>query len=282
MDVTKPYEVIGLGARRAPPGPLFSRFLRIMHVFAQALRKLNIALIIALVVALFSHHYRTIIALSRLTSGSPVGDPEGPSLPFPSLSFLSLLFFFLPVPSPPFPSLPFPALPFPSLPSRAVRSVCLGLVAPEVSLPRAPPKLWTPESEVCVLVWSPRKSPSQGPPQNCGHLPSLLLGNKMSTYQRLAVFPSKPRNCGRNRCGHPPGWCPHPWFGTGRPSEMACDVQVCSEPASGLKLGQPKPKLSGTVPTNRRTSIPNDSGPMSVCFDDDPKFSNCEIPVSTK
>ena len=233
MDLTKPYEFIGLGARRAPPGPLFSRFLRIMHVFAQALRKLNIALIIALVVALFSHHYRTIIALSRLTSGSPVGDPDGPSLPFPSL--------------------PCPSLPF---------------------LPE--------QSEVCVLVWSPRKSPSQGPPQNCGHLPSLLLGNKMSTYQRLAVFPSKPRNCGRNRCGHPPGWCPHPWFGTGRPSEMACDVQVCYEPASGLKLGQPKPKLSGTVPTNRRTSIPNDSGPMSVCFDDDPKCSNCEIPVSTK
>ncbi len=35
--------------------------------------------------------------------------------------------------------------------------------------------------------------------------------------------------------------------------------------------------VSGTVPTNRRTTIPNDSGPISWCFDDDPKLFNCEI-----
>ena len=38
----------------------------------------------------------------------------------------------------------------------------------------------------------------------------------------------------------------------------------------GLELGQTKPKIPGTVPTNRHTTIPNDSDPISVCFDDDP------------
>ncbi len=45
----------------------------------------------------------------------------------------------------------------------------------------------------------------------------------------------------------------------------------------GLKLGQTQPPKSGTVPTNRHTTIPNDSGPISVCFDDDPKLVNCEV-----
>ncbi len=49
------------------------------------------------------------------------------------------------------------------------------------------------------------------------------------------------------------------------------------EPESGLKLGQTKPEISGTVPTNRCTTIPNDYGPISACFDDDPKQRNCEI-----
>ncbi len=48
------------------------------------------------------------------------------------------------------------------------------------------------------------------------------------------------------------------------------------EPDLGLKLGQTKPKISGTVPTKRHTTIPNDSGPMSACFDEDPKQINCE------
>jgi hypothetical protein len=42
----------------------------------------------------------------------------------------------------------------------------------------------------------------------------------------------------------------------------------------GLKLGQTKPKTSGTVLTNSYTTIPNDSGPISASFDDDP---NCSI-----
>ncbi len=46
------------------------------------------------------------------------------------------------------------------------------------------------------------------------------------------------------------------------------------KPHLGLKLGQAKPKISGTVPTNRHTTIP---GPISACFDDDPKLLNCEI-----
>ncbi len=49
------------------------------------------------------------------------------------------------------------------------------------------------------------------------------------------------------------------------------------EPDLGIKLGQPKPKIPGTVPTNRHTTIPNDSGPMLACFDDHSKLLNCEI-----
>jgi hypothetical protein len=36
------------------------------------------------------------------------------------------------------------------------------------------------------------------------------------------------------------------------------------EPELHLKLGQTKPKISGTVPTNRHTTFPNDSGPISA------------------
>ncbi len=45
----------------------------------------------------------------------------------------------------------------------------------------------------------------------------------------------------------------------------------------GLKRSQTKPKTPGTVPTDRHTTIPNDSGPISACFDDDPKLLHCEI-----
>ena len=36
------------------------------------------------------------------------------------------------------------------------------------------------------------------------------------------------------------------------------------EPELGLKLGQTKPKMSGMVPADRHTTIPNDSGPIST------------------
>jgi hypothetical protein len=36
------------------------------------------------------------------------------------------------------------------------------------------------------------------------------------------------------------------------------------------------------VPTDRRTTIPNDSVPISACFDDDPSFLNCEIAQPNK
>ncbi len=42
-------------------------------------------------------------------------------------------------------------------------------------------------------------------------------------------------------------------------------------------MGHTKPKTPGTVPTKRRTTIPNDSGPIPVCFDDDPKLVNSGI-----
>ncbi len=48
-------------------------------------------------------------------------------------------------------------------------------------------------------------------------------------------------------------------------------------PDLGLKLGKTNPQISGTVPTNRHTTIPNDPGPISACFDDDPTLLNCEI-----
>ena len=44
------------------------------------------------------------------------------------------------------------------------------------------------------------------------------------------------------------------------------------EPDLGLKLGHTKPKISGTVPANRHTTIPSDSGLISACFDNDQKL----------
>ncbi len=44
----------------------------------------------------------------------------------------------------------------------------------------------------------------------------------------------------------------------------------------GRKRGQTKPKIHGTVPTDRDTTTANDSGPISSCFDD-PKLLHCEI-----
>ncbi len=44
-----------------------------------------------------------------------------------------------------------------------------------------------------------------------------------------------------------------------------------------LKLGKTKPKISGTVPTKRHTTIPNEYGPISQCFDDVQKLSDFEI-----
>jgi hypothetical protein len=43
------------------------------------------------------------------------------------------------------------------------------------------------------------------------------------------------------------------------------------EPELCLKQCQTKPHIPGTVPTDRHTTIPNDSCPISACFDDDPK-----------
>ena len=51
-----------------------------------------------------------------------------------------------------------------------------------------------------------------------------------------------------------------------------------SEPGLGLKLGQSKPTMPGTVPTDRHTTIPIDSGPIpAALFDDDPELLNSEM-----
>jgi hypothetical protein len=42
-------------------------------------------------------------------------------------------------------------------------------------------------------------------------------------------------------------------------------------PDLGRQLGQTKPKTSGTVSTNQHTTISDGSGPISACFDGDPK-----------
>ncbi len=58
-----------------------------------------------------------------------------------------------------------------------------------------------------------------------------------------------------------------------RPLATFKDLAVFEfEPELGLKRGQTNPKISGTVPTNRRATIPNDSAPISASFDDDPKL----------
>ncbi len=54
------------------------------------------------------------------------------------------------------------------------------------------------------------------------------------------------------------------------------------EPDLGLKLGQTKPKISGTVPTNRHTTISSDSVPSSACFDDDPKETDFDLRFTPK
>ncbi len=49
------------------------------------------------------------------------------------------------------------------------------------------------------------------------------------------------------------------------------------EPDLYLKFGRTKTETSGTVPTNRHTTIPNYSGPISACFGDDPKLVNLRL-----
>ncbi len=49
------------------------------------------------------------------------------------------------------------------------------------------------------------------------------------------------------------------------------------EPDLCLKRRQTKPKIQGTVPTDRHTPIQNDYDPIPSCFDDDPTLLDCEI-----
>ncbi len=44
------------------------------------------------------------------------------------------------------------------------------------------------------------------------------------------------------------------------------------EPELGLKRSQTKPKIPSKVTANRDTTIPNNYGPISACFDNDPKL----------
>ncbi len=49
------------------------------------------------------------------------------------------------------------------------------------------------------------------------------------------------------------------------------------DPDLGLKRRQTKPKIHGTVPTDRHTTVASDSGPISTCLYDDPTLLNCQI-----
>ncbi len=53
------------------------------------------------------------------------------------------------------------------------------------------------------------------------------------------------------------------------------------EPELGSEPSSTQPKIRGTVPTDRHTTSPNDSGPISVYFEDDPTLLNCEIAQSS-
>jgi hypothetical protein len=48
----------------------------------------------------------------------------------------------------------------------------------------------------------------------------------------------------------------------------------------GPERKQSQAQNTRQVPRNRHTTIPNDSGPASACFDDDPKLFNCTGPVA--
>ena len=48
-------------------------------------------------------------------------------------------------------------------------------------------------------------------------------------------------------------------------------------PKSAPKSDEAKPNMPGAVPTNKHKPIPIDFGPVSGCFDHDPKLFNCEI-----
>ena len=54
------------------------------------------------------------------------------------------------------------------------------------------------------------------------------------------------------------------------------------KPEWGPKLGQTKPKISGTVPTDRHTTLRNDSGPISECFNDASAESKCDPTWTTE
>jgi hypothetical protein len=49
------------------------------------------------------------------------------------------------------------------------------------------------------------------------------------------------------------------------------------EPELGLKRSQTKPEIPGMVLSDRHTTTPNNYGPLSACFDEDPKLLNYEI-----
>ncbi len=50
------------------------------------------------------------------------------------------------------------------------------------------------------------------------------------------------------------------------------------DPDVALKLGHTKPKISGSVPTKRRSQRSRTILGRFRCFNDDPKLLNCEIP----
>ncbi len=49
------------------------------------------------------------------------------------------------------------------------------------------------------------------------------------------------------------------------------------EPKSAPKPHKAKPKMAGAVPTNPPKPMSIDFGPVSGCFDHNPKLLNCEI-----
>ena len=83
---------------------------------------------------------------------------------------------------------------------------------PNVDTKRAPPNSGGARWYTSEAIFT-RTSPPEAP-KKCGHLASvLLIGNKMSTCPRFAVFWSNPANCRQKWVWTPPGVVSTPPFG---------------------------------------------------------------------
>ncbi len=120
----------------------------------------------------------------------------------------------------------------------------------------------------------------------------VLAGFRPNLAPRLV-----PTGRAQKRCRTHPTLAPEtnskamPWQfpGLGQTTQILNDGMIASKkllrmrpeifdsgPERNLNRSQTKPQITGTVPTDRHITIPKASGPMSACFDEDPKLVKCE------